>query len=70
MSLADVTDDQTGEGVEGDWQEIETRLIDLMRDFARWIYKSLEQEYDYRLSDEAIDESLGQYEFDEDGEQV
>jgi hypothetical protein len=70
MSLADVTDDQTGEGVEGDWQEVETRLIDLMRDFARWIYKSLEQEYDYRLSDEAIDESLGQYEFDEDGEQV
>jgi len=66
MSLADVTDDQTGEGVEGDWQEVETRLIDLMRDFARWIYKSLEQEYDYRLSDENIDERIGdgEYQFD------
>ena len=66
MSLADVTDDQTGEGVEGDWQEVETRLIDLMRDFARWIYRGLEAEYDYRLSDENIDERIGdgEYQFD------
>jgi len=50
----------------------ETRLLKLMRDFADWMYKSLEEEWDYRLSDECIDEYLkdGDYEFDEDGELV
>lgn len=42
------------------------RLLSLMRDFARWIYRSLEEEYDYRMSDEAIDETIqaNEYEFD------
>jgi hypothetical protein len=38
--------------------ELETRVLNLMRDFAEWIYRSLEQEYDYRLSDEAIEETI------------
>lgn len=42
---------------------------DLLRDFMRWIYRQLEAEYEYRLSDECVDESIkaNEYEFDEDG---
>jgi len=42
---------------------------DLLRDFARWIYRQLESEYDYLMSDEAVDECIraNEYEFDEDG---
>ena len=44
-------------------------LVDTLRDFARWIYSSLEQEYDYLTSEECVMESLasGDYSFDEDG---
>lgn len=38
-------------------------------DFADWIYRSLEKEYDYQMSDECVDESIrcNEYGFDEDG---
>jgi hypothetical protein len=39
----------------------------LMRDFADWIYERLEQEHDYLLSDETVDEQLADANFDEDG---
>jgi len=44
-------------------------LLDLMRDFADWIYKGLRAEYDYRLSDENVDESIraNEYTFRENG---
>lgn len=44
-------------------------LTQLMRDFADWIYKQLEAEYWYRMSDENVDEniSINEYEFDESG---
>lgn len=45
----------------------ETTLRTLMRDFANWIYKRLNEEHDYQMSDEVIDEQLGQYVFKEDG---
>ena len=40
-----------------------------LRDFARWIYKMLEAEYDYQNSNEQVDEMLtgNDYEFTEDG---
>lgn len=40
-----------------------------LRQFADWIYSALEKEYDYSVSDEVVDESLveKEYEFDEDG---
>jgi hypothetical protein len=66
MSVDEILDSETGERIED--FEIEKHALELMRDFARWIYKELEQEYDYRMSDECIDESLDQYEFDEDGD--
>ncbi len=54
------------------WQEVARpweELTQLMRDFANWIYKSLEAEYDYQTSREQVIESIeaNEYEFDEDG---
>jgi len=44
----------------------------LMRDFADWIYKRLEDAYDYENSDEQIIESIiaNAYEFDDTGERA
>lgn len=44
-------------------------VTQLLRDFADWIYKQLNDEYDYRMSDEAVDEDIeaNDYEFEEDG---
>ena len=59
-----VEDAETGDELED--VEPEEKILDLMRDFADWIYKGLEAEYDYRLSDENIDERIGDgvYKFD------
>lgn len=52
--------------------EDEEEIIDCLRDFARWIYRQLEQEYEYQNSDEVVDETIiiNEYEFDEDGKRV
>jgi hypothetical protein len=44
-------------------------ILDEMRDFARWIYRRLRDEYEYTLSDEAIDAEIevNEREFTEDG---
>jgi hypothetical protein len=44
-------------------------LSDCLRDFARWIYRALETEWEYQASDEAIDELMecNGYEFTEEG---
>lgn len=54
------------------WQDRalpEEELTDLMRRFAKWIYRQLEADYDYRVSEEACRESIeaNEYEFLEDG---
>lgn len=40
-----------------------------LRDFAEWIHRQLESEWEYQNSDECIDENIraNEYEFDEDG---
>lgn len=50
-------------------KEASDGVTELLRDFANWIYKQLEAEYDYRMSDEAVDQDIeaNDYEFDEDG---
>jgi len=50
----------------------EEEIIDCLRDFARWIYRQLEAEWEYQNSDEAVDEALiaNEYEFDEDGKRI
>lgn len=47
----------------------EESIKKLLRDFMRWIYQQLQAEWEYRLSDEAIDESIlaNEYTFTETG---
>ena len=45
----------------------EHEVIAALRAFMDWIYRQLEQEYEYLTSDEVIDEYLAEKEFDEDG---
>ena len=41
----------------------------IVSDFADWIYRALETEYDYLMSDECVEGDIraNEYEFDEDG---
>lgn len=57
--------DEEGEGGISLTVELETRVLNLMQDFAQWIYDGLEAEYNYRLSDEAIEETIraNEYQF-------
>lgn len=50
----------------------EEEITQLMRDFADWIYKQLENEYDYVTGEEACTEAIeiNEYEFTEDGEMI
>lgn len=55
-----------------DISEAEDDITQLMRDFADWIYRQLENEYEYQSSDEVIDEVIimNEYEFEENGDVV
>lgn len=46
-----------------------TALLETMRDFADWIYKRIEAEYDYRMTDENVDDAIrtNGYTFTADG---
>jgi hypothetical protein len=57
------TDTHDAEDGEPRWppevmQQIEEQLTDLFRRLADWLYRTLEKEYEYLTSDEAITESL------------
>lgn len=47
----------------------ESDITEAMQDFARWIYATLEREYDWLMSDEQVDDCLwaNGYQFTEDG---
>lgn len=47
----------------------EEDITEAIRDFNRWIFRRLEEEYDYLTSDEQVEESIraNEYEFTEDG---
>jgi hypothetical protein len=49
--------------------DAESIVTDALHDLANWLYRQLEQEYDYLTSDEAVDETLvvGGYTFTEEG---
>lgn len=49
--------------------DAETVVTDALRDLANWLYRQLEQEYEYLTSDEAVDETLiaNGYTFTEEG---
>lgn len=46
----------------------EETIEDALRDYARWIYSTLEEEYEYLTSDEAIDEYLNDQDYNDQGE--
>lgn len=50
-------------------EDAEEAVTEAMRDFAHWVYKQILAEFDYRSSDEVVDESItaNEYEFTEDG---
>ena len=56
-------------GNEFDNPEIDKAVQDLMRSFADWIYDGIREDYEYRLEDGNLEDSLmaNEYEFHEDG---
>lgn len=50
--------------------EAQDALIEASKDLMRWIYRTLEKEYEYQNADEQVDESIlaNEYTFTEDGE--
>ena len=52
--------------------DAEDDITQLMRDFADWIYDQLENEYEYQCSDNVVEASIidNEYEFDEYGDRV
>lgn len=52
--------------------EIEDDITQALRDFADWIYKQLEKEWEYQDSDEAVEENIiiNEYEFTQEGKRV
>jgi hypothetical protein len=55
-----------------DLTEASKAITEALRDFMRWIYRQLEADYEYQMSDESVDESIecNEYEFDEEGKRV
>lgn len=49
--------------------DAEDAVIEALRDLARWLYRQLEQEYDYQTSDAVVDEAIlaNDYSFTEAG---
>lgn len=62
----DVCNSHTGDDATRDQADA---IKDCMRSFADWIYRQLEAEYEYRMSDENVDDNIrcNAYEFDENG---
>lgn len=58
-----VYDSETGDYAMKQWQDDE--VTECMRDFAHWIYRQLEKEHDWLMSDECVDDSIraNEYEF-------
>ncbi len=50
--------------------DTDEQLCEVLRDFMNWIYRSLEKEYEYQTSEEAIREGIeaNEYDFTADGE--
>ncbi|NQW81123.1 MAG: antitoxin of toxin-antitoxin stability system [Polaromonas sp.] len=58
------------ECAEDEIDAITDEVTQIMRDFADWIYNSLEAEHDYLMSDECVDQELSEENFDEDGNSI
>lgn len=53
-------------------EALENKIIECFQDFAKWIYKHLESNYEYQISDEVVEENIiiNEYEFTEGGKRV
>lgn len=61
--------DENGDELDAD---VCSEFLEIMRDFAQWIYDGLEREYDYCMSDENAEDNIqaNEYEFTEEGERA
>lgn len=66
MAIAVARDSANGQDVTCDAEDTVTEAL---RDLARWLYRQLEHEFDYRTSDELVDEAItiNEYTFTEAG---
>ena len=57
---------------ERDTSEVEEAIEEALSDFALWIYKQLQKEYEYQNSNDAVAETIAanEYEFDSEGVRV
>ena len=53
-----------------EFEAFEAEIKAALRAFMDWIYRQLEAEHDYLMSDEVVDEYLAELTFDEDGREV
>lgn len=69
FELSPDLDDDAGRTNEASIEEAEEALKEAAKDFMRWIYKSLEQAWEWENADEQVDESIiaNECEFEEDG---
>lgn len=67
---SDYADEETAQHNAQTQQEAEENLVECLEDFNHWIFRMLEREYDWLLSDEQVEDSIkaNSYEFLEDGE--
>ena len=67
--LATTIEVYTGSGDYADEATTEA-ITEALRRFMRWMYKTIDAEWDYRMSDESVDEAIeaNEYEFTETGE--
>ena len=68
----DVTDSETGDNDGVVDIKAEEELSEILRRLMRWMYRQLEQEYEWRNADEQVDESIivNDYTFTEDGKRA
>ena len=66
MAISVERDSPTGQNMTADAEDI---VIEAIRDLARWLYRQLEREYSYLISDECVDEAIAAngYSFTETG---
>jgi hypothetical protein len=55
MAISVERDSPTGQAMTADAEDTVTEAL---RDLARWLYRELEREYEFQISDEAVDEAI------------
>jgi hypothetical protein len=55
MAISVERDSPAHQDMTADTEETVTQAL---RDLARWLYRQLEQEYEYQTSDETVDEAI------------